>query len=145
LIRAVLDSNVFVSAFISRRGSAPDLIVRAWHQGAFEVVMSPRLLAELSGVFTRPHLADAAGDGRGESYVARLRAGAILVDDPLNPPRVSPDPDDDYLFALARTAHADPIVSGDRHLTELTDPTPLVVTPRAFADRLQEETTETER
>jgi predicted nucleic acid-binding protein len=53
------------------------------------------------------------------------------------PPEVSPDPDDDYLIALARVAGADYLISGDRHLLDLTDPDPPVLTPRQFLDLLE--------
>lgn len=137
MIRAVLDPNVLVSAFISQRGYAPDRIVRAWSEGAFELVASPRLIAELTDVLGRPKFARQAADGRAEAYLATLARAAIKVDDPPNPPSVSPDRSDDYLFALARAARAEVIVSGDSHLTQLIDPTPPVLTPRQFAERLE--------
>ncbi len=137
MIRAVLDPNVLVSAFISQRGSAPDRIVRAWLEGAFELVTSPQLIAELGDVLARPKFARQAADGRAEAYLATLAGDALQTDDPPDPPSVSPDADDDYLFALARAAGADVIVSGDHHLTQLTDPTPTVLTPRQFAERLE--------
>jgi len=136
LIRAVLDPNVLVSAFIAKRGGAPDRIVRAWLEGAFELVVSPRLLAELTGVLARPKFERQAADGRAETYVAAIAGGALRIDDPRDRPRVSPDEDDDYLIALARAARADAIVSGDRHLTDLTDLLPPVLAPRQFAERL---------
>jgi predicted nucleic acid-binding protein len=40
---------------------------------------------------------------------------------------------------LARTAQADVIVSGDRHLLGQPDLRPPVLTPRAFVDRLGHE------
>ena len=138
MIRAVIDPNVLVSAFISRRGSSPDRIVRAWRAGAFELVVSPKLLAELTDVLHRPKFAQQAADGRADAYVAALTADASRLDDPPDPPSVSPDADDDYLFALARAAGADAIVSGDRHLTGLRDPHPRVMTPREFVRRLEE-------
>jgi predicted nucleic acid-binding protein len=39
-------------------------------------------------------------------------------------------------IALARAANADAIVSRDGHLTQLDDPTPPVLTPRQFVERL---------
>jgi putative PIN family toxin of toxin-antitoxin system len=136
LTRAVLDPNVLVSAFISPRGSAPDRIVRAWREGAFELVVSPLLIAELTDVLHRPKFARQAAQERAESYVAALAGDAVHIDDPSDPPSVSPDADDDYLFALARVASADVIVSGDSHLTQLSDPVPPVLTPRQFAEQL---------
>lgn len=136
MTRAVLDPNVLVSAFISQGGGSPDLIVRAWRGGAFELVVSPRLIAELTDVLFRPKFALQAADGRAEAYVAALAGDAIQIEDPQDAPALSPDAGDDYLIALARAARADVIVSGDSHLTRLVDPTPPVLTPREFADQL---------
>jgi uncharacterized protein len=136
LTRAVVDPNVLVSAFISQRGGSPDLIVRAWREGAFELVVSPHLIAELAEVLDRPKFALQASYGRAEAYIAALAGDAIQIDDPPDPPAASPDGGDDYLIALARVSRADVIVSGDRHLTELVDPTPPVLTPRQFIEQL---------
>ena len=136
MTRAVLDPNVLVSAFISQRGGSPDRIVRAWREGAFELVVSPQLIAELTEVLGRPKFSLQAADGRAEAYVAGLAGDAIRVDDPPDAPAVSPDTGDDYLIALARVARADVIVSGDSHLTQLADPTVPVLTPRQFAEQL---------
>jgi putative PIN family toxin of toxin-antitoxin system len=136
LTRAVVDPNVLVSAFISQRGGSPDLIVRAWREGAFELVVSPQLIAELTDVLGRPKFALQASDGRADAYIAALAGDAIEIDDPPDPPAVSPDSTDDYLIAVARAARADVIVSGDGHLTQLVDPTPPVLTPRQFAEQL---------
>lgn len=136
MTRAVLDPNVLVSAFISQRGGAPDRIVRAWREGAFELVVSPQLIAELTHVLGRPKFARQAAEGRAEAFIAALAGDALHIDDPPNPPPVSSDASDDYLFALARAAAAEVIVSGDSDLTQLIEPTPLVLTPRQFAERL---------
>jgi uncharacterized protein len=136
LTRAVLDPNVLVSAFISQRGGSCDRIVRAWREGAFELVLSPLLVAELTDVLGRPKFAVQAADGRAEAYIAGLAGDAVQIDDPSDPPAVSPDGGDDYLFALARVASANVIVSGDGHLARLADPTPPVLTPRQFIERL---------
>jgi putative PIN family toxin of toxin-antitoxin system len=136
LTRAVLDPNVLVSAFISRHGGSPDRIVRAWREGAFELVVSPQLIAELTEVLARPKFALQTADGRAEAYIAALACDSIQVADPPDPAAVSPDRGDDYLIALARAAHADVIVSGDGHLTQLTGLLPPVLTPRQFAEQL---------
>jgi uncharacterized protein len=70
--------------------------------------------------------------------VPRLLSGsiedAVLVGDPPLRPGLTTDPGDDYLVALAREADAQCIVSGDAHLTQLVDPSPPVLTPRAFLE-----------
>jgi uncharacterized protein len=136
LTRVVVDPNVLISAFISRRGGAPDRIVRAWQNGAFELIVSPQLIAELTDVLSRPKFSLQAADGRAQAYIAVFAEDAIQVADPPDPARLTPDPDDDYLIALAQIAGADVIVSGDNHLVELVNPSPPVLTPRQFAERL---------
>jgi hypothetical protein len=47
--RFVIDTNVFVSALIGKKGSAADQLVRAFVEDKLEVVASPALLTEWSG------------------------------------------------------------------------------------------------
>jgi predicted nucleic acid-binding protein len=44
--RAVLDTNVYVSALLAPAGS-PAQILERWADGEFDVIVSPLLLAEL--------------------------------------------------------------------------------------------------
>jgi uncharacterized protein len=69
--------------------------------------------------------------------VQALAQTATIIDDPDAAPAVSPDPDDDYLVALARSAEAAYVVSGDHHLSDLADSEPPVLAPRAFPDLLR--------
>ena len=56
-----------------------------------------------------------------------------LQPDPVVSSGVTPDPDDDYLVALALATEADYLISGDADLTGLPASTARVVTPTAFA------------
>lgn len=136
MIRAVLDPGVLVAALISPRG-APAQLLTKWLEGAFEVVASPKLLGELITVLRRPKFRRYFSEEEAEAYVETLKRLAIVVLDPSETPPITDDPNDDYLFALGATAHVDVIVSGDAHLTGLTNPVPRVVTPREFAERLR--------
>jgi putative PIN family toxin of toxin-antitoxin system len=136
-VRAVLDPNVLISAVISPTG-APREILTAWTQGRFDLIVSPLLIGELRGVLARPRLRRWVNEAAAGEYVDGLTDAAQVVDDPPAQPGLSPDPDDDYLITLARAAGADYLVSGDHHLTGLADPTPPVLTPREFRDRLTE-------
>ncbi|MDQ6775510.1 MAG: putative toxin-antitoxin system toxin component, PIN family [Actinomycetota bacterium] len=135
-MRAVLDPNVLISAVISPVG-APREILTAWTQGRFDLIVSPELL-ELRDVLARPKFRRWVSDPAAVEYVDGLTDAALLIDDPPAQPGLSVDPDDDYLIALARAAGADYLVSGDQHLTGLPDPTPPVLTPLEFRDRLTE-------
>jgi hypothetical protein len=51
--RVVIDPGVLVSAFISSRRAAPALLVDALLDGRFEMVVTPKLIAELTDVLGR--------------------------------------------------------------------------------------------
>ena len=134
-MRVVLDPNVLVSAAISPAGP-PRQILTAWTDERFDLVASPALLEELADVLARPKLGRFITTAISVAFIDGLATDAIMVADPTEPPSVSPDLDDDYLIALARAAGADYLVSRDRHLLELTEPDPPVLTPRQFLDLL---------
>jgi len=133
VLRAVVDVNVLVSAMISPAG-APARILREWQAGAFELIVSPQLLAELERVLARPKVVARAA-GAAAATVPLIKAGAALVEDPPAERLVPGDPGDDYLVALARAGRAHVIVTGDAHLLE-ADLRPLAVAPREFLARL---------
>ncbi len=129
-MRAVLDVNVLISAILSPRGS-PARLLLAWQVGAFELVVSPALLAELTRALTYPKLARLIPAADAAAFVTWIARSAVLAADPgVAPPVRSADPNDDYLVALAAAERA-VIVSGDRHLTVLADRLP-VRTPAEF-------------
>lgn len=131
MLRVVFDPSVLVSALISRVG-APAALLREWLDGAFDLLVSPKVLAELEDVLLRPKFRRHLTVGEASAFVSLLRARAIEVADPGDPEPLTQDPADDYLLALARAAGADLLVSGDKHLTDLADPPVRVVTPRAL-------------
>ena len=136
-MRVVLDPNVLVSALISPAGP-PREILTAWTQGRFELVASPALLGELRDVLARAKFRRWVSVATAAEYVDGLAEDAVVIDDSAAQPGLSPDPDDDYLITLVRASGADHLISGDRHLTGLTDPNPPVLTPRQFRDLLTE-------
>jgi putative PIN family toxin of toxin-antitoxin system len=133
-MRAVLDPNVVVSALLSPTG-APAHVLRAWIDGACELIVSRALLGELERVLACPTIAERVTESEAAEVIALLRHGATQVDDPSEGPSTrTPDPDDDYLVALAEHARA-MLVSGDKHLLGLGRQLP-VASPRAFLDSL---------
>ncbi len=132
-MRAVLDPNVLISALLSPQG-APAGVLRAWVQGGFELVTSPRLLDELERALAYPKIRKRISAEDAHSFLSWLRSTAEVVEDPATPPPVrSRDPDDDYLVALAERERAI-LVSGDEHLLELADRIP-VFTAAGFLAR----------
>jgi putative PIN family toxin of toxin-antitoxin system len=136
VLRVVADPGVLVSAVLASAGP-PAQIVDRWRSGEFDLVVSPKLLAELEEVLLRPKFHGVVAEGDAAAYVDALAAEAVLVADPENVERVTADPDDDYLVALAVAAGADALVSGDAHLTELIDAPVPVITPRQLLERLE--------
>lgn len=135
MLRVVLDVNVLVSAALDRPGS-PARIVQEWYAGAFELVVSPRLLEELRDVLGRPKIERRVSVPHVSDFLAALEStGILLADLPLAERLVPSDPDDDYLVALARAGRAHVIVSGDTDLLE-ADIEPPALSPRAFLARL---------
>jgi putative PIN family toxin of toxin-antitoxin system len=135
-VRAVLDPNVLVSAVLAP-GGAPARALRAWLEGAYELVVSPLLLAELERALAYPKVRARVTREEAVELVDLLRRHGDFVDDPPESFRVrSPDPGDDYLIALAAASGA-LLVSGDRHLLGLADELP-VCSPSAFVVRLRE-------
>jgi putative PIN family toxin of toxin-antitoxin system len=133
--RAVLDANVYVSALLAPIGG-PAQILERWADGQFDVIVSPLLLDELERVLRRPKFRKSIPLVQVDALLSALSEEGVWTDDPEAQPGATPDPGDDYLVALAREGDADCIVSGDRHLTQLSDPRPPVLMPREFLNSL---------
>jgi putative PIN family toxin of toxin-antitoxin system len=135
-VRAVLDTNVLISAILSPRGS-PARLLLAWQTGSFDLVVSPVLLAELARALNYPKLVRLIPPADADAFVDWIARTAVVAADPETlPPIRSTDPNDDYLLALA-TAERAILVSGDRHLTVLAERLP-IRTPADFLASLDE-------
>lgn len=105
--------------------------------GAFELVVSPMLLAELDEVLRRPKFRRIVSQPEIDAYVQLLRRESIVVEDPApSSESLAADPDDEYLIDLARAARVDALVSGDTNLLALRGRVP-VMSPREFLDSLE--------
>jgi putative PIN family toxin of toxin-antitoxin system len=133
-VRAVFDANVLISAILSPRGT-PARLLLAWQAGEFDLVVSPKLLAELRRALTYPRLERLVPPADADAFVAWVARLAVIAADPDGPPPIrSVDPDDDYLLALAAAERA-VLVSGDADLTSLGGRLP-VRTPAQFLAEL---------
>lgn len=136
-MRVVVDPGVFVSAVISPLG-APAELWQAVRAREVELVVSPHLLAELSGVLARDKFRRSLSLDEVRRFIAEITDLADSHSDPTVDTSITRDPNDDYLVALARAAAAEAIVSGDADLTDHRDLEPPVLTPREALERLQE-------
>ena len=141
MARAVLDTSVLVSAFLTPSGPSGRLIQLA-EQGRFVLCLSPAVLQELRHVLLR-----AAKLRRRYGYPASavddlcssLAGLAHLVTDlPDLAGAVPLDPKDDMVVATAVAARADMLVTVDRrHLLSLGHHgTTRILGPRDLLDRL---------
>jgi predicted nucleic acid-binding protein len=93
-------------------------LIDLWQEGEFELIVCPQLVHEVRKALLHPRIAKKYAITREEAdgFASRLFDEDILLDDPIDPPRVVPDdPKDDYLIALAEAAAADALVTRDRH------------------------------
>ena len=142
LPRAVVDTNLFVSAYISRGGLAVALLA-VWRQGFFLLLMSEEQRAEIDDVLHRPVI----------TVRYRLREQEVtdlflLIDTlgrrvPLRrrlPVHVR-DPKDDMILASALGGNADYLVTSDADLLVLAGHAALprlrIVSAADFLDLLQ--------
>ena len=128
---------MLISALISPTGS-PAAIYRATLAGEFELVVCPHLLNELLEVLGRAKIRRYVPPDEAAAFAVAVRRVGLLLPDPPITSGVTPDPDDDYLVALAGDAGAHVIVSGDRRLVELKT-VPPIVTPTTFMRELRAE------
>ncbi len=135
-MRLVLDTNVLVSAALNRTGTPRRLLNRWLIEAAYELVVSAQLLDELDDVLHRPKFASLISKDEASALVAKLRTDAAVAEDPIDPPALVRDPDDDFLIAMAVVAEATALVSGDQDLLELDDPPVPIWTVSEALERL---------
>jgi len=113
-LRLIFDTNVYVSAFVVP-GSKSDLAFRLTVRGAFELVVSADILAEV-----REKLDSKFGFSEEEiERVERVIMGATTSVEPEVELHVLEDEPDNRILECAVTAGAAAIVTGDRHLLAL--------------------------
>ena len=135
----VIDPGVFISALLGK-GSPPDAIVRGWREDRFELIVSPKLVAEFVEVVSRSKFANQIFSEDIAELVELLHHSATLQTDPPNVEALTDDPDDDYLAALAVEADVGFLVTGDDALQRWTSDVVTVVSPREYLERLGEST-----
>ena len=111
-MRVLLDTNVLLSALLVR-GTPPDRLYEAWRQGRFDLVSCELQLEELNRVSRRNALRERLRPAEAGRLVNEIRRLAVLCE-PADVASVSPDPDDDFLLAVAEAARADYLVTGDK-------------------------------
>lgn len=139
MIRAVIDTNVLISAVIRPEGRTGAVLTHLL-SGHFTLVTSQAALEELVGVLARPRMRSKYGvtDDDVEALLSAilLLGELVTTTTSLN---VCRDPRDDKFLEIAVDGDADLVVSGDQDLLVLG---PLaggveIVTPAEFLNRLR--------
>ncbi|MDO8673642.1 MAG: putative toxin-antitoxin system toxin component, PIN family [Dehalococcoidia bacterium] len=116
MIAAVLDTNVLASGFVGQGPAAPVQILNAWHAGSFALIVSTHLLTELTHTFEDPYFRrrltpqEMVNDMRLFERHARI---AIVTESVSG---VATHSEDDLTLAIAVSASADYLVTGDKKL-----------------------------
>lgn len=120
MIRIVLDTDLFVSALL-KPDSNPDIILHLVKDEKVLLLMSDSICHEISRVLTYPKIRKRLTVSGEElkNFVQLLGTVAIITPGTLNLPPIDADPDDTKYLVCAVEGHADYIVSGDHHLTDL--------------------------
>jgi putative PIN family toxin of toxin-antitoxin system len=134
VLRAVLDANVFVSAYVRPEGPPGQIVERLLRDGAFEVVLSEAIAEEVLRALAYPKVRKSARSTLApdlwfEDVV--VLAHFVSGDHQMSP--MSEDPDDDKYLAAAIEGRASFVVTGDPDLLVLTEHEGVrIVNPRAF-------------
>ena len=111
-MRAVLDTNILISALISPSGHAA-AIYDAWEDGRFILVSCADHLEEIRATLQKPRVAALIEPHKAGRLVNQIRRLSVQIG---TLPRVrrSPEATDDYLLALSELGQADYLVTGDK-------------------------------
>jgi uncharacterized protein len=123
MIRAVLDTNVWVSAILTP-GTPPAKILELALTGTMQLIISPGIIREIGRVLQYPKVKKALTKHRIISHevddiMFKLLKAAIITPGEVLAGGVSDDPADDMIIACALEGRADFIISGDHHLTDV--------------------------
>ena len=120
-VRAVVDTNVFVSALIRPQGTAGKLrnLLAA---GAFTAVVSSELIEEIASVLAHPPIRRKYGTMKNDlealASILSIRGDLVMIGERI---RVCRDPHDDFLLETAVAGGADYLVTGDEDLLSLKE------------------------
>ena len=131
-MRIVLDSNVLISGvFFS---GPPYTILKAWRDGEIQRVVSPEIFQEYQRV--AEELSDKFPGIDISDVLNLLLARAEMVNAEPLPRQVCADADDDKFIACAAAGSSRLIVSGDKHLLDISPYQKItVIRPRQFVDK----------
>lgn len=114
MLRAVLDTNVFVSGIKSQKAS-PGQIIDAWMKKQITIITSPQLLAEIHEVLMRPAILTLLKKTPNEvdAFIKLLIQKTFVTEGKLEIDVLKIDPDDNMVLAAAIEGQATYLVTGN--------------------------------
>ncbi len=134
-MRVTLDTNVLVSAFISKQGNPARILDIVTTLDEISLLLSKEILDEFRDVLSRTDVSERFQYSKQdiEEYIAAIRGVATIIKVESNFKVVKDDPNDDIILETAVDGKADFLVSGDRHLREIKSFRNVrIVSPRQF-------------
>lgn len=141
MLKAVVDTNVFVAGIISPKGF-PAKIINAWKKRRFELVVSPEIIEEVREVLFQPKIRNLSSwtDRQREEFIENLIHAGIPASGSLSLKIVGDDPDDDKFIIAALEEEANYILTGDAHLLKLGSYKGIkILTPKEFVKIMEQE------
>jgi putative PIN family toxin of toxin-antitoxin system len=130
-MRVILDTNVLVSGIFFT--GPPHQILKAWYDGKLQLVISPEIYSEYQRVGAT--LAEQFPPIDLGKILELVKNKAIIIDVPSLSEQICSDPDDDKFLACAFVSKCNLIVSGDKHLLQVSGHCGIrVLKPRQFVD-----------
>lgn len=118
MTRLVLDTSVLLSGVIAAPTSALGRLLAAARTETFELIACPLLFGEFSRGLAKPYFRERVTAAEAGELLDAFELLATVLPDPVAPPRVVRDPNDDFLVALAAAGAVDAIVTSDRDLLD---------------------------
>ncbi|MDV3278447.1 MAG: putative toxin-antitoxin system toxin component, PIN family [Nitrososphaerales archaeon] len=134
-MRVVPDTNVLVSAFISKHGISANILDMAATFEEITLVLSDEILEEFGDVMARGEVRERFDYTAGEikDFKRAIRSVADVISVESNFRAIEEDPEDDVVLNTAYDGKAAYVVSGDRHLQDLKKFKGIrIVSPRRF-------------
>lgn len=117
MTRLVLDTNVLLSALLSPASPSAG-ILSLWRDRKVAVLTAAEQIDEIARVTRFPRIRAVLHPALAGRLVNRLRDVAVVLEEIPTVDR-SPDPDDNYLLAIAEAGKAQFLVTGDKPLLGL--------------------------
>ncbi|MEM2841612.1 MAG: putative toxin-antitoxin system toxin component, PIN family [Candidatus Bathyarchaeia archaeon] len=136
--RLVLDSNVWISAFLF--GGKPAAIIKLAQEGRVRILVSTDLILEIARVLRYGKLRKILEQSKRstETVVAQILAVTEFVGTKSLRSWITQDPADDIILNCAVENSADYIITGDQHILQLKRVDGVkIFTPNEFLQHLQ--------